>query len=184
MYFSTDNILVNSPNIGEFLFITTFTQKWNRPLYKHIIDHTAEYWWCDGQIGKILENEAKLVVWKCIGGDEEEIPCYRSHHQPHSLAQHSNTFASQTQTKKVIMQWFENTRICKKSRDLVLMEVDNKEIWGRKRSRETFVMAPKHEAGRTIFEWQVRTVACFATYWVLQQQCGILLRPSDELVVP
>ena len=86
------------------------------------------------------------------------------------LTQHSNTFASPPQSLKVIMQWFENTRICKKerSRDPVLMEVDNKEIWGRKRSRETFVTAPKHEAGRTILEtWQV-PLFCFATYWRLQ----------------
>ena len=45
------------------------------------------------------------------GGDEEEIPCYRSHSR-----QHSNTFASPPHLKKVIMQWFENTEIREKEK--------------------------------------------------------------------
>ena len=118
----------------------------------------------------------------------EEIPCYRSHFGPNiPTPEHLRL-----RRRKLSCNDLKNTRICKKkrSRDLVLMEADNKEMWGRKRSRETFVMAPKHEAGRTILEWQVRAVACiparFAMYWVLQQQwwSGRLLRPSDELVVP
>ena len=91
MYFSTANLLVN-PAQQWGMGIPCYNNinsdmKLVQPLYKNTIYHKAQYW-CVGQIGEMLENEAKLVVyvWKYIGGDERKFLVIGLNHQPHSLA--------------------------------------------------------------------------------------------------
>ena len=104
MYFPSTNLLLNPANrkqIWNHSHQDTSTNSIELNILKPPL--------CSAQIGQIFENEAILGERRWEGGDEEEIPCYRSHSR-----QHSNTFASPPHLKKVIMQWFENTEIREK----------------------------------------------------------------------